>query len=50
MLASLVFIVISFILVAKSVTLFDFLLAGSLYGIGFASILPIERSLFDTCQ
>ncbi|MDD3015709.1 MAG: MFS transporter [Lactococcus chungangensis] len=47
-LASLVFIVISFILVAKSVTLFDFLLAGSLYGIGFASILPIMNAVVLT--
>lgn len=42
---SLCFIIASFILVSKSTTLISFLLAGSLYGIGFASVLPIMNAV-----
>lgn len=42
---SLCFIIASLILVAKSTTLISFLLAGSLYGIGFASVLPIMNAV-----
>ena len=42
---SLCFIIASLILVSKSTTLISFLLAGSLYGIGFASVLPIMNAV-----
>ena len=44
-LVSLCFIIASLILVARSTTLMSFLLAGSLYGIGFASVLPIMNAV-----
>lgn len=42
---SLFCIVSSFILIAYSANLISFLLAGSLYGIGFASVLPIMNAV-----
>ena len=45
---SLCFIIASFILVAKSTSLVNFLLAGGLYGVGFASVLPIMNAVVLT--